>query len=164
MKLTREQVDYRLLREDEKDEAIQLCIKVFRESYGDIPAPAHEQFSRSLTRPGYKESLDMYGAFADGRLIGVLGMKAGSTYLSLLYIDVNWQGTGLAGIMLRTMIGEYAPRGPVYTLASSSKVGMYRHIGFVPTDTEQSVNGFSFVPMAYFKIKDYVPEYYKSNA
>ena len=163
MKLTREQVDYHLLKDNEKDEAIRFCIKVFTESYGENVIPTPEQFAKTLTRPGYKESLDLFGAYVDGKLVGVQGMRSNTTYGALFYVDVHYQGTGLAGIMFRAMIEEYAPKGPIYMLANYTKVEMYKHMGFVPTEEEQNVNGFRFVPMVYFKMKDYQPEYYKEK-
>lgn len=163
MKLTKEQVDYHLLKDNEKDGAIQFCIKVFTESYGESAIPSPEQFAKTLTRPGYKESLDLFGAYVDGKLAGVMGMRANSTYVALLYVDVHYQGTGLAGIIFRAMIEEYAPKGPIYILANYTKIEMYKHMGFVPTDEEQNVSGFRFVPMVYFKMKDYQPAYYKER-
>ena len=162
MRLTKEQVDYHLLKDDEKDKAIQFCIKVFKESYGENAIPTPDQFAKALTSPGYKESLDLFGAYVDGKLAGVQGMRANSTYGALFYVDVHYQGTGLSGIMFRAMIEEYAPKGPIFMLANYTKVDMYKHMGFVPTDEEQNVSGFRFVPMVYFKMKDYRPAYYKN--
>ena len=75
MKYTREQVDFRILKEEEKDDAIQFCIKVFTETYTENTQEQNDQFAAALTRPGYKESMVMYGLFIDGQMVGVTGFR-----------------------------------------------------------------------------------------
>ena len=55
---------------------------------------------------------------------------------------------GIGNKLFEAMRRDYAH--PVFTVNSSPyAVEVYRHLGFVPTDEEQSADGLRFTPMQY---------------
>lgn len=158
MKFTRDQVDFRLLKEEEKDDAIQFCIKVFTETYTENTQEQNDQFAAAVTRPGYKESMVMYGLFVEGQMAGVTGFRPETNYWTVLYVDVKYQGRGLAKIIFRELINLYGQRGPIFGIAKYNNLEMYKHWGMVPTDEPRVMSGMKVIPVVYFKLDDYFPK------
>lgn len=155
MKYTREQVDFHLLKDEEKDEAIQFCIKVFAETYTDNTQEQNELFAAAVTRPGYKESMLMYGLFVDGQMAGVTGFRPDTNYWTVLYIDVRYQGCGLASLIFRELVSLYGHRGPIFGIAKYNNLELYKHLGMVPTDEPRIMGGMKVIPVVYLKFDDY---------
>lgn len=155
MKYTRDQVDFRILKEEEKGDAIQFCVKVFTETYTENTQEQNELFAAALTRPGYKESMVMYGMFVDGQMAGVTGFRPDTNYWSVLYVDVNYQGCGLARLIFRELVSLYGHRGPIFGLAKYNNLELYKHLGMVPTDEPRIMDGMKVIPVVYLKFDDY---------
>lgn len=158
MKYTREQVDFRLLKEEEKDDAIQFCIKVYTETYTENTQEQNDLFAAAVTRPGYKESMVMYGQFLDGQLVGVTGFRPETNYWTVLYIDRKYQGCGLAKLIFRELIDMYGQRGPIFGIAKYNNLEMYKRWGMVPTDEPRVISGMKVIPVVYLKLDDYFPK------
>lgn len=158
MKYTRDQVDFRLLKEEEKDDAIQFCIKVFTETYTENTQEQNDQFAAAVTRPGYKESMVMYGLFLDGQMVGVTGFRPETNYWTVLYVDLKYQGRGLAKLIFRELIDMYGHRGPIFGIAKYNNLEMYKRWGMVPTDEPRVVSGMKVIPVVYLKLDDYFPK------
>jgi GNAT superfamily N-acetyltransferase len=82
-----------------------------------------------------------FGAFADGRLVGVailrMGLTEGTDQLAGLYVDRSWRRNGVARSLLEKVLEMSSAGGAtslyVSATRSESAVGFYRSFGFSPT-------------------------------
>ena len=64
------------------------------------------------------------------------------------FVDAAYHRRGIGRRLFEAMRRDYAHQ--VFTVNSSPyAVEVYRHLGFVPTDDEQSVDGLRFTSMQY---------------
>ena len=100
--------------------------------------------------------MQLWGAFEDIRIIGVIAIKP-PLHISLLFVDKQYHRRGIARNLLYTILrDETVVRGNECVTVRSSPyaVDIYRRLGFVPTDMEQTLNGLRFTPMVFhFKKK-----------
>ena len=91
---------------------------------------------------------DAYGAFIDGIMVGVLGVRK-RNHVSLLFVDSEYHRMGVASALLRLTFKEAKARGIEEMTVNSSPyaVGFYHKIGFHDTDTEQKMDGIRYTPM-----------------
>ena len=91
--------------------------------------------------------MPFYGAFHGGELVGVLAMRK-PQHISLFFVKEVWHRQGVGRLLFDAMRRDYADQ--VFTVNSSSyAVEVYRHLGFVPTNTEQLTNGIRYTPMRF---------------
>ena len=140
--------DARPLLPGEIPEAIELIWEVFLE----FEAPVYSEegirsFRASLDDPVRTASLHWYGAFEDGRLVGVLCMRA-PQHVGGFFVKAVQQGKGHGRRLFERMKRDYERKA--FTVNSSPyAVPIYQKLGFRATDTEQTVDGLRFTPMQY---------------
>ena len=91
----------------------------------------------------------LWGAYENEQIVGVIAIKL-PLHITLLFVDKHYHRRGIARKLFETVIGdETIIRGHdrVAVYSSPYAVEIYRRMGFVPTDTEQIVNGLRFTPM-----------------
>ena len=148
--LTRSMEAYpvRQLSPEEIPAALELCWQVFLE----FEAPEYSRegvaaFRASLDDPARTRSLMFYGAFDEKRLVGVLCMRE-PQHIADFFVDAAYHRRGIGRRLFEAMRQDYAEQ--VFTVnASPYAVEVYRHLGFVPTDTEQLTDGLRYTPMRY---------------
>lgn len=79
------------------------------------------------------------------QLIG-FGAMRDHDYITHLFIDDDYQGTGLGKRLLHHLLKQ-SPSGEVRLRASVNAVNFYQAQGFEATAPESEVNGIRFVPM-----------------
>ena len=144
----------RRLRTEELPEAMELVLRVFME----FEAPEYskegiEEFKRFT-------AVEAMGPFVssgerpiwcceqDSRIVGVIALRDES-HICLLFVDKAYHRRGIA----RALFEEASKGKETMTVFSSPyAVKAYRWLGFLPTDTEQTVNGLRFTPMRYERI------------
>ena len=93
---------------------------------------------------------EFYGAFIEEKLVGVIATKD-ATHIALFFVDGKFQGQGI-GRKLYNKIIELNNQ-EFFTVNSSPYAHeIYKHLGFVDTDTEQCINGLRFYPMKNSKV------------
>ncbi|MGN1328539.1 MAG: GNAT family N-acetyltransferase [Eubacterium sp.] len=138
----------RHLVSDELQNAIDLIWEVFLQ----FEAPEYSQeginyFRASLDDKERIRALNWYGAFDNENLVGVLTMRA-PQHIGGFFVKTNCQGKGFGRMLFEAMKADYEKQE--FTVNSSPyAVQIYEHLGFVATDTEQTVNGIRFTPMKY---------------
>lgn len=141
----------RQLTSREIPEAVSLIWEVFLQ----FEAPEYSQegidnFRASLDDKERTKTMKWYGAFDNGKLIGVLTMRE-PQHISGFFVRADCQGKGFGRMLFEAMKIDYEKQE--FTVNSSPyAVKIYEHLGFVPTDTEQTINGIRFTPMIYTKL------------
>ena len=139
----------RPLTEKEIPEALQLVWSVFCEFESPDYAPeGTEEFRKCLNDDAYLAGIRYYGAFDDGKLVGVLGIREVKRHICFFFVDGAYHRRGIGTGLFRRMREDFS--GQTITL-NSSPYGLpfYKALGFVATDSEQTVNGICFTPMEY---------------
>ena len=142
----------RRLSREEIPAALELCWRVFLEFEApEYPAEGIAAFRASLDDPHRTRQLNFYGAFDGDALVGVLCMRP-PQHIGGFFVDAAYQRRGIGKKLFAAMRQDYARQE--FTVNSSPyAVEIYRHLGFVPTDTEQCVDGLRFTPMRYSEEK-----------
>ena len=138
----------RRLSREEIPAALELCWRVFLEFEApEYPAEGIAAFRASLDDPHRTRQLNFYGAFDGDALVGVLCMRP-PQHIGGFFVDAAYQRRGIGKKLFAAMRQDYARQE--FTVNSSPyAVEIYRHLDFVPTDTEQCVDGLRFTPMRY---------------
>ena len=138
----------RRLTREEIPMALELCWRVFME----FEAPEYSQegidhFRTSLEDQERIRKLTFYGAFDGDKLVGTLCMRA-PQHNGGFFVDAAYHRRGIGRRLFEAMRRDYAHQ--VFTVNSSPyAVEVYRHLGFVPTGGEQTVDGLRFTPMQF---------------
>ena len=146
--LTRTMEPYPGLSREAIPAALELCWRVFSEFEApEYSAEGIAAFWASLDDQKRIRALDFYGAFDEDTLVGVLCMRA-PQHIAGFFVDAAYHRRGIGKKLFTAMAQDYARQA--FTVHSSPcAVEIYRHLGFVPTDTEQTVDGLRFIPMKY---------------
>ena len=145
---TMEPYPVRRLTREEIPVALELCWRVFLAFEAPEYSPEGiAAFRASLDNPQRNRQMDFYGAFDGETLVGVLSMRV-PQHIGGFFVDAAYHRRGIGRRLFAAMRRDYAYQ--VFTVNSSPyAVEIYRHLGFVPTDDEQSVDGLRFTPMQY---------------
>ena len=128
--------------------ALELCWRVFLE----FEAPEYSQEGIDHFRTGLEDQerirkLTFYGAFDGDKLVGTLCMRA-PQHIGGFFVDAAYHRRGIGRRLFEAMRQDYAKQE--FTVNSSPyAVEVYRHLGFVPTGEEQTVDGLRFTPMQF---------------
>lgn len=138
----------RRLRSKEIPAALELTWEVFQQ----FEAPEYTQegidfFRGSLHDTQRIRALRFYGAFDGDELVGTLCMRQ-PRHIGGFFVRAAYHRRGIGCALFQAMRQDYERQE--FTVNSSPyAVEVYRHLGFVPTDTEQTVDGLRFTPMRF---------------
>lgn len=94
-------------------------------------------------------SYQLFGAYDNGRMIGMLSLR-GETHISLLFVDEKYHrrgiGRGLIDYVSRYVLIEEG-HGSITVNAAPYATGFYHRLGFVDTGAEQASDGIRYTPM-----------------
>ncbi len=89
-------------------------------------------------------------AFKGPEMVGMIEIRE-NKFISLLFVDKNYQGQGIAKALFEASLLEMRQRDAalekVYVHASPFSVPIYRKMGFVATGIMCEENGIKYVPM-----------------
>ena len=145
---TMEPYPVRRLTYEEIPQALELCWRVFLEFEAPEYSPEGiAAFRASLDDKERNRKMVFYGAFDGDALVGVLSMRE-PQHISGFFVDAPYHRRGIGRRLLEAMRRDYTRQ--VFTVNSSPyAVEVYRHLEFVPTSGEQTVDGLRFTPMQY---------------
>jgi GNAT superfamily N-acetyltransferase len=93
---------------------------------------------------------NIWVAFIDSKLVGVIEIRD-NKYISLLFVDKEYQGQGIAKKLFDESLKEIIRRDPkldkFYVHASPFSIPIYKNMGFIETDNMQEDNGMKYLPM-----------------
>ena len=139
----------RPLEESEIEAAHSLAWDVFLEFEApDYPPEGVEEFRQTLKNEKYLADLRYYGAVVGEELAGILTIRETTNHICFFFVDKKYQRHGIGTKLFRRVLEDFA--GQTITL-NSAPYGLpfYKKIGFVETDSQQTMNGITFTPMAY---------------
>lgn len=151
--------EMRKVKSHEVVEALSLALAVFMEFEAPDYSPEGVETFKSFIRDeklinGYKLGIcPMYGAFDNGKIIGIIGMRANKTHINLVFVKKEYHRKGIATALFRHLVDELLRENPALSelTLNSSPYGLpfYLKLGFVPQSEEQEEDGIRFTPMKY---------------
>ena len=132
----------------ELPKAIDLIWAVFLQFEApEYPPEGIAHFRASLNDEERTKAMKWYGAFDNGNLVGVLTVRA-PQHIGGFFVQAEVQGRGFGRMLFEEVKKDFETQ--VFTVNSSPfAVGIYEHLGFTATNSEQTVNGLRFTPMIY---------------
>lgn len=140
-------MEIRVINYNEMKDALELVWHVFLEFEApDYTEEGIKEFKNSIDDNNWVNERVFYGAFnEDNKLLGVIATKD-ITHIALFFVKGEYHKQGI-GRKLYEKAKSMNNKG-VFTVNSSPYAHeIYKHIGFVDTDTEQCINGLKFYPM-----------------
>ena len=146
--LTRCATRIKRLSPDELPEAVSLMWEVFCRFEATVyPQEGIDEFRASLDNAERNARMHYYGAYEENTLIGVLAMRT-PQHIGYFFVREDCQRRGIGKKLFETMRMDYTVQE--FTVnAAPYAVGIYRRLGFVPTDTEKITNGIRYTPMRF---------------
>ena len=136
-------------------EALALVWNVFLEFEApDYTDEGIQEFKNFLEDDAIKKKITggqfyMWTCSDNEKVVGVL-MTRPPAHISLLFVDKHYHRKGIARSLFERMIESYGGKDIEITVNSSPYAKeVYHKLGFVDTDTEQTVNGIRFIPMKF---------------
>ena len=145
----RKEISIRRLSADEIPAALDLAWRTFSEYESPDYAPeGTEEFRKCLQDEAYLSGIEYFGAFDGEKLVGEIGIRPDRMHICFFFVDGRYHRRGIGTQLFRFLRGVYPDR--TITL-NSSPYGLpfYQALGFIPTETEKSINGIRFTPMKY---------------
>ena len=140
-------MEIRVINYNEMKDALELVWHVFLEFEApDYTEEGIKEFKNSIDDNNWVNERVFYGAFnEDNKLLGVIATKD-ITHIALFFVKGEYHKQGI-GRKLYEKAKSMNNKG-VFTVNSSPYAHeIYKHIGFVDTDTAQCINGLKFYPM-----------------
>ena len=149
--------EIRKVKSDEVDDALRLALEVFMEFEAPDYKPEGIEAFKSFIGDerliqGFKRGIcPMYAAFDNGKIIGVIGMRANKTHINLAFVKKEYHRRGIATGIFRFLLRDLREENPALSeiTLNSSPYGLpfYRHLGFVPQSEELEEDGLRYTPM-----------------
>lgn len=140
-------MEIRLLKEDEIDVALELAWNVFlRFEASEYTNEGVEEFRKTIFSKEFIQRQNYVGAFDCGNLIGMITTRENKSHISMFFVDERYQGKGV-GRKLFNEIYENNINEKITVNSSPYALGIYKHFGFVETDKEKCTNGIRYIPM-----------------
>lgn len=142
-------MEIRSILPEELPAAIELIWDTFQAYEApEYPAEGIATFRDSLDSPDYLGALELWGAFREEKLLGVIATRSQRGHIALFFVKQSCLGQGI-GRQLFAYLLPLCP-GPLLTVNSSPyAVAFYEKLGFVADSPEQLRDGIRFTPMHY---------------
>ena len=136
----------RNILETEMTDALKLVWEVFLEYEApDYTEEGIQEFKKTIDDMEWVKARDFYGAFIDNKIVGVIATKD-KHHIALFFVDGNYHRQGI-GKQLYNKVKDLN-EDDYFTVNSSPYAHeVYKHLGFIDTDTEQCIHGLKFYPM-----------------
>lgn len=134
-------------QKEKRQEALDLALRVFMDfeapDYNDEGIGNFTEFIRSRDKT---DPLAMYAAYLDGELVGMGATRNGGRHICLLFVDARHHRQGIGRSLVDAMKRK-CPEQFITVNSSPYAVEIYKKIGFIPTDNEQTLDGIRYTPM-----------------
>ena len=105
-------------------------------------------YYESIKEKLLKSELLMWGGFIGNKLVGVIATYP--CHICLLFVDKAYHKQGIARSLFDEVLDYYktnTAHSEITVNSSPYAVATYHRLGFIDTNSEQTVNGIRFVPM-----------------
>lgn len=144
-------MEIKSITEAELPDAMALVWEVFLEFEApDYSSEGVATFKDFIDKQAAEPTIEMYGAFEEGRLLGVIATRNEGCHIALFFVRKAFQGKGI-GRKLFEHIVPFCKSSGITVNSSPYAVTVYRKLGFSDTDAEQLTDGIRYVPMLYAK-------------
>lgn len=131
----------------DKRAALDLAWKVFSDTVApDYTARGAETFKKYLADGAKMDALAVYGAYADGKMAGMIALAAGH-HIALFFVDETFRGRGVGRKLFNRMLEE--GHKTLTVNSSPGAVKIYERLGFAAHGPARTVEGMVFIPMEY---------------
>ncbi len=146
-----DQTNIREITLPDRKQAMKLVMDVFQEFEAPEYAPEGiKTFREYIENEEVINALDMYGAWADNKMVGVIASKNEGSHISLFFVDGKYHQRGIGRKLFR-VLAENSSSSVITVNSSPYAVEIYRHLGFSETSEEQLRDGIRYTPMVYRK-------------
>ena len=137
----------RKVEEKEMNYALDLVWRVFLEFEApDYTEEGINEFKRTIDDKIWVNAREFYGAFDDNnKMLGVIATKDIS-HIALFFVEGEYHRQGI-GKKLYEKVKKLNDKGFFTVNSSPYAHEVYKHLGFIDTDSEQCINGLRFIPM-----------------
>lgn len=152
--------EIRRITSGEVNEALGLALEVFMEFEAPDYKPKGVETFKGFIRDdalvkGLKLGIcPMYAALVNGKIVGIIGMRANKTHINLVFVKKEYHRKGIATAIFRYMLDDMLKEDPALSeiTLNSSPYGLpfYLHLGFVPQSEEQEEDGIRYTLMKYY--------------
>lgn len=155
-------MDYciRRVQPNEVEAALALALAVFMEFEAPVYTPqgvatfkADIVENAAFIADCKRGACPLYGAFHNGQIIGVMGMRKSKTHINLVFVKKEYHRQGVATALFRQLLTERLREDPALLeiTLNSSPYGkpFYLRTGFTPLSEELVTNGIRYTPMKY---------------
>ena len=139
----------------EESGVLDLVWRVFEEFEApDYSAEGVREFKAFIATEAVKQrmcnnELLLWGYFDDEKIVGMIATRP-PCHIALLFVEKEYHRRGIARSLYNTVLAFYNTNTPCPEITVNSSpyaTKIYGRLGFVPTNTEQTVNGLRFTPM-----------------
>lgn len=139
-------MNIRKIKDSELNSALKLVWEVFLKFEApDYTEEGIKEFKDSLDNPEFIGKMEIFGAFIDSELIGVISTRD-KHHIALLFVREDYHKKGI-GKALYKYILELNPDSFFTVNSSPYAKGFYEHFGFKCEVGEQCIKGLRFYPM-----------------
>ncbi len=144
-------MEIKKLIQAEKADAMRLVWDVFLE----FEAPEYLEegintFRDFINDENQINNLEMYGAYENGNLGGVIAIINEGSHIALFFVDKRYHRQGIGRKLFAAALRNSASE--MITVHSSPYAReIYHKLGFTDTDVEQTKDGIRYIPMKYQK-------------
>lgn len=140
-------MEIRLVNENEIETALNLAYKVFlRFEAVEYTQEGINEFKNTICSHEFINKQTFFGAFINDVMVGVIATRDSRSHISMFFVDEKFQGEGVGRKLFDRII-----KGNInqFVTVNSSFFAqdIYKHFGFIPTDSEKCVNGIKYIPM-----------------
>ena len=142
-----ENIIIREMRENELDEVINLVLDVFMKYEApDYSEEGINSFKEFVLDKEKIKNLKILVAEVDGKIVSMIAVR-NNTHITLLFTHENYHRKGIARKLFEIVINSLEKGTTITVNSSPYAVEVYKKLGFVIEETEQTVDGIRFTKM-----------------
>ena len=133
------------------DTQITNAIDLIWQTFLQFEAPDYSEegvksFQEFIENKEIVKTLEFWGAYDEERLKGVIATNENRKHICCFFVKAQYQRQGI-GRKLWDFLRENSSSKTITVNSSPYAHEVYKHLGFIDTDKEQSIKGLRFYPM-----------------
>lgn len=150
--LPKEKWEERIFVKRLENKDIPVALSLVWDVFCQFGAPEYSQegideFRSTLDNPERINAMSFYGAIHKGEIVGVLAMRK-PQHICFFFVSADYHRRGIGKKLFNAIRKNYGEQK--FTVnASPYAVEIYKHLGFLPTESEKITNGIRYTPMKF---------------